>query len=123
MDSSQVVSLYVCDFPQNLETQAMVEAFSNFEGFVGARIARDKTGQKIAFVDFDSLANGEDALNSMVGFKFLGAQRGMNIRISDKSKRQGLANNARHRPEPRPKPDTLPVYKSPSPVASVPQDN
>ena len=65
----------------------MSSTFSKFDGFLACRIAKDKTGQKISFIDFDSQKSAADAKESMKGFKFLGHQnRGLNIRISDNSK-------------------------------------
>ena len=37
-------SLYVCDFPQNLEKEDLKDIFAGFDGYVEARLARDKTG-------------------------------------------------------------------------------
>ena len=37
-----VVSLYVCDIPQNIEKEELESVFTCFEGFVEVRLARDK---------------------------------------------------------------------------------
>lgn len=37
-----VVSLYVCDIPQNIERDELEGVFSCYEGFIDSRIARDK---------------------------------------------------------------------------------
>jgi hypothetical protein len=37
-----VVSLYVCDIPQNIEKEQLENVFSPFEGYIQARIAIDK---------------------------------------------------------------------------------
>jgi len=37
-----VVSLYVCDIPQNIEKEDLEFIFKNYDGFVDVRIARDK---------------------------------------------------------------------------------
>lgn len=37
-----VVSLYVCDIPQNIEKEELEGVFQMFDGFVEVRIARDK---------------------------------------------------------------------------------
>ena len=39
-----MVSLYVCDFPQNLESDDLRSIFESFDGFIDVRVARDKTG-------------------------------------------------------------------------------
>jgi RNA recognition motif-containing protein len=39
-----IYSLYVCDFPQNLEREDLQEVFQEFEGFLDIRVARDKNG-------------------------------------------------------------------------------
>jgi RNA recognition motif. (a.k.a. RRM, RBD, or RNP domain) len=47
-----MVSLYVCDFPQTLEKEELSAIFEHFDGYVETRTARDRSGQKIAFVDY-----------------------------------------------------------------------
>jgi hypothetical protein len=37
-----VVSLYVCDIPQNIEKEDLEGIFNIFDGFVEVRIAKDK---------------------------------------------------------------------------------
>ena len=38
-----MVSLYVCDIPQNLEKEELEELFKSFEGLIEVRMAKDKT--------------------------------------------------------------------------------
>jgi hypothetical protein len=38
-----MVSLYVCDFPQNIERDELTDIFRVFDGFIEVRLARDKT--------------------------------------------------------------------------------
>lgn len=40
--TSMVVSLYVCDIPQNIEKEELESVFSCFDGFVEVRLAKDK---------------------------------------------------------------------------------
>lgn len=47
-----MVSLYVCDFPDSLEKDELSSIFNGFEGYIETRTARDRSGQKIAFVDY-----------------------------------------------------------------------
>jgi hypothetical protein len=51
-----MVSLYVCDFPQSLAKEELSAIFESFEGFIETRTARDRSGQKIAFVDYTDKA-------------------------------------------------------------------
>jgi len=37
-----MVSLYVCDVPQNIEKDELADIFSCFDGFIEVRIARDR---------------------------------------------------------------------------------
>lgn len=37
-----VVSLYVCDIPQDIEKEELDSVFSAFDGFVDLRIAKDR---------------------------------------------------------------------------------
>ena len=39
---NMVVSLYVCDIPQNIERDELEGVFSCYDGFIDSRIARDK---------------------------------------------------------------------------------
>jgi hypothetical protein len=39
-----VVSLYVCDIPQNIEKLDLEEIFKYFDGYVEVRLAKDKKG-------------------------------------------------------------------------------
>lgn len=47
-----MVSLYVCDFPDSLEKDELSSIFHGFDGYIDTRTARDRSGQKIAFVDY-----------------------------------------------------------------------
>ena len=49
---TKMVSLYVCDVPQNIEKDELADIFSCFDGFIEVRIARDRNRQRIAFVDY-----------------------------------------------------------------------
>lgn len=37
-----VVSLYVCDIPQNIEKEELEGVFSVFDGYIEVRLAKDK---------------------------------------------------------------------------------
>jgi len=37
-----MVSLYVCDFPHEIEKKELLDIFSCFDGFIEVRIAKDK---------------------------------------------------------------------------------
>ena len=86
-DKGSITSLYVCDFPQTLDRIDLSKHFTKFDGFVACRLAKDKTGQKICFVDLTSHKFAQYAKDKMQGYKFAGqTTRGLNIRISDNSK-------------------------------------
>lgn len=83
-----VVSLYVCDIPQNIEKEELDGVFSCFEGFVEVRLARDKNKyhfsltltlfrQKIAFVDYEGEDQAKYAMSSTKGFRFALSTRGI----------------------------------------------
>lgn len=38
-----VVSLYICDIPQDIVKEELEKLFRDFDGFIDLRIARDKT--------------------------------------------------------------------------------
>jgi RNA recognition motif-containing protein len=57
-----MVSLYVCDFPQSVEKDELSSIFDKFEGYIETRTARDRAGQKIAFVDYTDREKAQNAL-------------------------------------------------------------
>ena len=88
-----VVSLYVCDIPQNIERDELEGVFSCYDGFIDSRIARDKNKyanlfvnrlfrQKIAFVDFHNEETARKAMDVLKGFRFPHATRGISIYYS-----------------------------------------
>jgi RNA recognition motif-containing protein len=51
-----MVSLYVCDIPQNITKEELESVFCCFDGFIEVRLARDKNKQRISFVDYENEA-------------------------------------------------------------------
>ncbi|CDW87591.1 rna-binding protein [Stylonychia lemnae] len=82
-----MISLYVCDFPQTLEKEDLESLFQDFEGFIEVRLAKDKNGQKIAFVDYQDNDQAKKAQNSCSGFRYTGASKGLCVRFSEHNKR------------------------------------
>jgi hypothetical protein len=81
-----MISLYVCDIPQTIEKDELMEIFSCFDGFIEVRIARDRNKQKIAFVDYTEEEKAKIAMASTKSFRFPGSQKGITVRYSDNSK-------------------------------------
>ena len=81
-----MVSLYVCDFPQSLERDDLSSIFKDFEGYIETRTARDRSGQKIAFCDFEDHKSASFAMQSCLGYRFQGSTKGITLRISENSK-------------------------------------
>ena len=109
-----MVSLYVCDMPQTVDKQDLVEIYGRYGGFVEVRIARDRNRyvffklladfiwnrQKIAFVDFREEEMARLAMNNTRGFRFPNSSKGLSklvnfgllivfftaVRFSDNSK-------------------------------------
>ena len=81
-----MVSLYVCDFPDNLEKDELSSIFNGFDGYIETRTARDRSGQKIAFVDYVDREKAQFALNQCLGYRFQGTNKGITLRISEHSK-------------------------------------
>ena len=71
-NKDSVTSLYVCDFPQTLDRIDLSQKFQRFDGYIATRLAKDKTGQKICFVDLSSEKYAYYAKDKMQGFKFPG---------------------------------------------------
>ena len=49
-----VSSLYVCEFPQDIDEKEFEALFSQFDGFDALWFAWDKNRQKIAFIDYSN---------------------------------------------------------------------
>ena len=83
-----VVSLYVCDIPQNIEKEELDSVFGCFDGFIEVRLAKDKNRyviivhysnyrQTIAFVDYEKDEHAKYAMNSTKGFRFASSTKGI----------------------------------------------
>lgn len=86
-----VSSLYVCEFPQDIDEKEFEALFWKFDGFDALWFARDKNRQKIAFIDYTDEQSAQRALNEMSGFRFPGDKintKGLVIWISDNSKKK-----------------------------------
>lgn len=57
-----VSSLYVCEFPQDIDEKEFEALFSRFDGFDALWFAWDKNRQKIAFIDYANEASATLAL-------------------------------------------------------------
>ena len=81
-----MVSLYVCDFPDSIGKEDLTSIFQGFEGYIETRTARDRSGQKIAFVDYTDREKAQFALSSCLGYRFNGSTKGITLRMSEHSK-------------------------------------
>jgi hypothetical protein len=88
-----MVSLYVCDFPQSLQKEELSSIFESFDGYLETRTARDRSGQKIAFVDYVDKERAQLALQSCIGYRFQGAAKGITLRLSENSKAPNTSSN------------------------------
>ena len=81
-----VVSLYVCEIPNNITREDIEHVFSEIEGYLETRtkIANDK--RTIAFIDYQTEQDAKCARETLQGFKFSAQDKGLIIKISDSYK-------------------------------------
>ena len=81
-----VVSLYVCEIPNNITREDIEHVFSEIEGYLETRtkIANDK--RTIAFIDYQTEQDAKCARETLQGFKFSAQDKGLIIKISDNTK-------------------------------------
>ena len=65
-----VVSLYICQIPENVTEDDLKNVFSELEGYIDTRIKQISEKGKIAFVDFENDRDANFAKNILQGFKF-----------------------------------------------------
>lgn len=81
-----VVSLYVCEIPNNVTKENIEDLFSAVEGYIETRtkVANDK--RTIAFIDFQTERDAKCAKDTLQGFRFTDRDKGLIIKISDNTK-------------------------------------
>lgn len=88
-----VVSLYVCDIPENVTRGDLESLFMDFEGFKELRTKTTNDKKKIAFVDFDNEREANFAKKTLQNFQFTVEDKGLNIKLSDNSKKGGRSSH------------------------------
>lgn len=81
-----VISLYVCEIPNNISKKDIDNIFAEIEGFKDSRIKVTNDKRKIAFIDYETEKDAKFALETLQGFRFSQEDRGLIIKISDNSK-------------------------------------
>ena len=81
-----VVSLYVCQIPENVTKEDIIEAFSAVSGYIDTRIKYMPDKSKIAFIDFENEKNANFAKESLQGFKFTNEDKGIIIKFSENAR-------------------------------------
>lgn len=81
-----VVSLYICQIPENVTEDDLKNVFSELEGYVDTRIKQVSDKGKIAFVDFENERDANFARNILQGFKFTKQDKGIKIKFSVNSR-------------------------------------
>lgn len=92
-----VVSLYVCEIPNNVTKEDIDNLFSEIEGYIETRtkVANDK--RTIAFIDYQTEKDAKCARATLQGFKFTDKDKGLIIKISDNTK-GGQSQNFHSKP-------------------------
>jgi len=81
-----VVSLYVCQIPENVTKEDLINAFSEVSGYIDTRIKIMSDKAKIAFIDFEDEKNANFAKETLQGFKFTKEDKGIIIKFSENSR-------------------------------------
>ena len=93
-----VVSLYVCQIPENVTKEDIINVFREVSGYIDTRIKIMSDRVKIAFIDFEDEKNANFAKETLQGFKFTKEDKGLIIKFSEnsrfsKSNKLGRRNN------------------------------
>jgi len=97
--SSSSSSLFIADVPSHLEEPDFVACFQNLDGFVRARLRRDRNSNRVGFVDFADHESAASALERFQGYKFDRLQEeGITVHFTHESrpKRRNNSSNATH---------------------------
>jgi hypothetical protein len=81
-----VVSLYVCQIPENVTKEDIIEAFSAVSGYIDTRIKYMPDKSKIAFIDFENEKYANFAKEYLQGFKFTNEDKGIIIKFSENAR-------------------------------------
>jgi hypothetical protein len=82
-----VVSLYISDIPRNRNKEDLVQVFGKQSGFIEARLkVSNNDKRKIAFCDFETETEANQALKNLQGLKFSHEDKGISIKFSDNNK-------------------------------------
>lgn len=99
-----VISLYICQIPEDISAEDLRESFRQTPGFLDIRVKTVSDKNKIAFVDYDSEENASNAKDIMQSFKFHNDDQGILIKFADNSqfsrnvqKKERKGNNFFHK--------------------------
>ena len=81
-----VVSLYVCQIPENVTKEDIINVFREVSGYIDTRIKIMSDRVKIAFIDFEDEKNANFAKETLQGFKFTKEDKGLIIKFSENSR-------------------------------------
>ena len=81
-----VVSLYVCQIPENVTKEDLINAFREVSGYIDTRIKVISDKARIAFIDFEDEKNANFAKETLQGFKFTNEDKGIIIKFSENSR-------------------------------------
>ena len=94
-----VVSLYVCQIPENVTKEDLINVFSEVSGYIDTRIKIMSDKAKIAFIDFEDEKNAKFAKDTLQGFKFTKDDKGIIIKFSENSRHNKNNKNERNNNE------------------------
>ena len=81
-----VVSLYVCQIPENVTKEDIINVFREVSGYIDTRIKIMSDRVKIAFIDFEDEKNANFAKETLQGFKFTEEDKGIIIKFSENAR-------------------------------------
>ena len=88
-----VVSLYICQIPENVTKEDLISAFSEVSGYIDTRIKLMPDKSKIAFIDFEDEKNANFAKETLQGFKFTEEDKGIIIKFSENARFSKIKKN------------------------------
>ena len=96
-----VISLYVCQIPDNITKEDLEDAFKEMQGFVELRLKTKTIPNegivKMAFVDYDSEDNARNAKDVLQSFKFHSEDKGILIKIAENCQHSRIQKSERNK--------------------------
>eukprot|EP01117_Protostelium_nocturnum_P010132 TRINITY_DN3615_c0_g1_i1.p1 TRINITY_DN3615_c0_g1~~TRINITY_DN3615_c0_g1_i1.p1 ORF type:complete len:301 (+),score=129.44 TRINITY_DN3615_c0_g1_i1:233-1135(+) len=86
-------TLFVAELPEDIEQDALMAIFGNYQGFQSLRLRKDKNQHQVAFLEFSDVSEAVSAKEQATGMKLGPEEKVIAIQYAHK---QGRNNNMRN---------------------------